>query len=122
MEGSGAPSGVAGGVPRDDAGASRAVVEGCWGKVRSIPKSFSLVGTPVQVWYSGADSFSVHVGEHGAEFVVWTDVRGIDAMIDSLLAAKVNAQIARDIAGVGPLPRFTAPLAPHELDPADLPF
>lgn len=117
MEGSGALSGVSVDATRDDAGASR-VVDGFFGRVRSIPKAHSLIGTPVHAYYSGGESFAVHFGEHGASFDIWTDVRGMEAMIESLQSVLVRARIERDAAGAGPLRRFEV-AAPVD---TDLPF
>lgn len=93
MEGSGAPTGVAGDVPRDDAGASRAVAdESFFGRERMIQSAFGGgMMTPVRVYCSDSNSFSVLFGSSSAGFELWTTMAGLDAMIDALLAAKVRA-------------------------------
>lgn len=90
--GSGALSGVSGDATRDDAGASRVFTgESFFGRERMIPGAWPGLMTPARVYYSGEGTFSVLFGSSSAGFELWTDVRGLDAIIDACLAAKVRA-------------------------------
>lgn len=86
-----------------------------FGKRRMVPAAHGGLMTPVGTYCSGQGSFAVHFGETQAEFTLWTDRRGLVAMIDSLQAALVRA----DISGVSVMPP-PPPLA--ALDGTEVPF
>lgn len=90
--------------------------ESFFGRQRMVPGAHGALMTPVHVYFGGEQSFSVHFGEMSAEFAMWTDVRGLDAIIDACLAAKVRAEIAG-----ADLHATPSPLA-AVLDPTDVPF
>jgi hypothetical protein len=118
-----APVGVPGDVPRGDgAGASSRVVTGFQGKPRSIPSAYYYEGgTSVRVYFSGAGTFNVSLGaDSSAAFEIWTDVRGIEALIGAAQAVLVRARIALEEAG-GELVAAPPP-GPFVLDPTDVPF
>jgi hypothetical protein len=91
------PSGVPGDESRGGVDASsRVVVDRSFhGRTRSIPHPFSVITTPVQVFVSDGGAYRVAFGvATSVTFELWTDVRGMDVMIDALQAAKARAEIS----------------------------
>lgn len=115
----GTSHGVADESLRDDAGvaSSRTVVEPFSGKERQIPAVYgSVITTPVHVYFGGRESFNIRFGDHNHAFEMWTDERGLEAIIETCHAALVRARIAG--ADLTPTP---PPLA-AVLDDSDVPF
>jgi hypothetical protein len=124
------PNGVPGDVSRDGGDTpSRAVIEqvidqSFFTRERMIPSAYGALMTPVVIYWSGEGTFNVTFGSStSAAFDIWTDDRGLEAMITSLQAALVRAQIAREAMGLPATPsREVAWLSEGVIDPADIPF
>jgi hypothetical protein len=118
-----APVGVPGDVPRGDgAEASSRVVTSGFQTHRLIPSAYYYgSATPVRVYSSGAGTFNVSIGaDSSAAFEIWTDVRGIEALIGAAQAVLVRARIELEEAG-GELVAAPPP-GPFVLSPTDVPF
>lgn len=89
MMGSSALPSAVGDDARGDAEAPRAVA--FHGKARMIPRAYGGLMTPVQIYSTEGEVFGVTFGDVGAAFEMWTDGRGLDAIIDACMAAKVRA-------------------------------
>ena len=116
------PSGVPGDDPRDGVvdTSSRAVVQedrSFFGVQRMLPAAYGGLGTPVNTYHSGRGVFEIMVGSNnGSHYSIWTDVRGVDALIDSLNALKARASNAWELAKQPPAKKL------EPLDPSDVPF
>ncbi len=98
--GSGAPQGVTGDVLRDGGEPSRGVTadRSFWTKGAIMPPLLGSIGnaTRARVYWSGVESFQVELGNFNHSTQVWTDEKGIEALIGDLQAALVRARIARE--------------------------
>jgi hypothetical protein len=109
--GSSTPHGVAGDASRDGGSpSSRAVIgqvidPSFFTRERTIPAAYGSLGTPIIIYWSGDETFNVTFGsQSAAAFDIWTDFRGLEAMITALQAAKVRAGIAREAMGLPATP------------------
>jgi hypothetical protein len=110
------PVGVAGGVASDGPAPSEASVAAepfsTTGKLLPPLIGPPQRGTRVRTYFSGSTSFAVEFGDFGHGTSVWTNERGIEALIGELGAALARARIARDVANGVPGTYVPKPVTP----------
>lgn len=114
MRDAGAPNGVSDGSRDGAEWPSRVIVEGFFGKEQQIPSALNGgLTTPIRAHFAGEETFNVSIGTGFAStFEIWTDERGMEAIINAVQSVLVRSRIALD----------KARESGRGFDPYDLPF